>query len=72
MTADLYDAIIALLHVTTMANAKNPKKVPEPKPYPRPDEGDKPKPIDPLLAKLRGGKPNVKEARPDLIPLPPS
>jgi hypothetical protein len=77
LMADLFDAVESLVFVTTAANAKDPKKVPVPRNYPRP--GDKPKSSEPdiLLSRLRGGDQPiytpVEEAGPGaVIPLPPS
>ncbi|MEU5878179.1 hypothetical protein [Spirillospora sp. NPDC047279] len=71
LTADLIDAVLHLHHVTLSSNAKNPKKVPTPDPYPRPKTKGPTEP-DLLLRKLRGeGAPPAPKLGPgSLIPLP--
>jgi hypothetical protein len=72
--ADIFDALSSLIYITLMVNSRHPKRVEEPKPYPRPDadkkkQSDKP---DILLARLRG-EADTPEAGPGkLVPLPPS
>ncbi|MEU9871104.1 hypothetical protein AB0C87_24955 [Actinomadura sp. NPDC048021] len=72
LIADLIDAVLHLHHVTVAANSKNPKKVPEPDPYPRPKQKAAREP-DILLRKLRGEnvKTNTGVGPGSLIPLPP-
>lgn len=77
LLADLFDAVAHLRHVTLAANSKDPKKVPEPKPYPRPGAKTKSAEPDILLSRLRGADAPiytpVEEVGPGaVIPLPPS
>ena len=71
LLADLFDVLSSLLYVTVRANAKDPKKVGDPEPYPRP-ENKSTKP-DILLARLRGEAEPKREVGPgSIIPAPPS
>jgi hypothetical protein len=71
--ADLFDAVMTLIHITIRANTDKPKAVKEPGEYPRPGQ-KKSKQPDILLARLRGEEiHSAVEAGPGMIiPLPPS